>query len=154
MTEQTIQRTMRYPYCPGDINQYNRLQPSREDPKWTSNPWYQQGRLVDKQQESYNKNDVTNSSQCKQLYGDTSYKYINYDNYPKELNEIQDKARTEGSRYLPYYLPDKTHYPVYEWQKSYSSYRKLTPFYQYHMPSIRNMSNVQANKDKGFEKVY
>lgn len=154
MTEQTIFKTCRYPYCPKDVNQYNRLIPSRESPKWVANPWYRQGRLVNKANESYNKYDVTNSSQCKQIYGDTTYKYINRDDYPKDYNMILDKEKTEGSKYLPYYIPDPRQYPVYEWQKSYSAYRTPKPFEQYHKSSIKTLSEIQTNKEKSFNRVY
>ena len=151
MEKQTISRTMVYPSCPKPVNQYNRMDPSRDAPNWKINPMFQQGTLRDPMNEMYNKNDITNSAQCKQVYGDTSYPYINRDTYSQDYNKINDIERvTQASKYLPYYLPDKTQYPTYQWQKDYSSFRKQQPFRKYYESSVKRMSEVQTEKTKKF----
>ncbi len=152
--EQTIQKTMRYPYRPSSVNQYNRMEPKRDSGSWTCNPKFQQGALQDPLNMLNNKNDVTNSAQCKQIYGNMSYPYINRDQFPMEYNKILDIEQTENSKYLPYYLPDKTQYPAFEWQKSYSSFRKQEPFRVYNINTVKAMSEVQTNKGKTFNSVY
>lgn len=151
MDKQTIQKTMRYPYCPSSVNQYNRMEPKRDASSWTCDAKFQQGALQDTKQMMYNKNDVTNSNQCKQIYGNMSYPYINKDKYQMEFNKILDVQQTENSKYLPYYLPDPTQYPAYEWQKNYSSFKKNTPFQLYNKKTVKALSEVQMNKGKNFQ---
>lgn len=155
MEKQTIQRTMRFPCCPSSVNQYNRMDPKRDSGSWTCDAKFQQGALQDTKQMMNNKDDITNSSQCKQIYGNMSYPYINKDQYPSKYNEILDIEQTENSKYLPYYLPDPRQYPVYEWQKNYSSFRKNTPFQLYNKKTVKALSEVQTNKGKNFsQNVY
>jgi hypothetical protein len=152
--QQTIQKTMKYPYCPSSVNQYNRMDPMRDSGYWKCDAKFQQGALQDPKNMMYNKNDMTNSAQCKQNYGDTSYPYINRDKYPMEFNKILDIEQTENSKYLPYYLPDKTQYPVYQWQNSYSSFRNNRAFDLYNKKSVSALSEIQKTKGKTFNTVY
>lgn len=103
-------------------------------------------------------NDNINAKQCKQLYGNMTYNYINYDNYSGAYDKNMDIQRSDiTSAHLPYYVPDTSQRPLYQWQSNYSSFR---PFKQSDLykktgtQSIESYTNIQNNKNNIYTQKY
>lgn len=100
-------------------------------------------------------NDNLNGQQAKQIYGDMNYNYINRDTYSGRLDEIMDIERNDiTSAHQPYYLPDRSQYPLYQWQNNYSAFRNFETTDLYQEQGKKRLSDIQTNKDSQYKQKY